>query len=122
MRIGQTLIRPLVLRGEYCAFDLMQMMYDAFKDEQFTFWKDFYDYSHNGFVRISPTAMAFAKPCRDEEGDYWFIRAAVGPLPEVMAMLPGYLPRISWCRNNDGVVRMYKTDRLIKLAAKQLEK
>lgn len=122
MRIGQTLIRPLILRGDYSAFELMRLMYQAFNDEHLKFWDDFFDYSENGFVRISPTAMAFAKPCRDEEGDYWFIRAAVGPLPELMAMLPSYLPRIAWCRNNDGITRMYKTDRLAKLAIKQLEK
>ena len=122
MRIGQTIVRPLVMRGEHPAFRLMQLMYELFNDENAKFWNDFADYALNGYVRISPTAMAFAKPCRDEEGEYWFIRAAIGELPELLAMLPSYLPRICFCRNNSGELRMYKTDRLIKLATKQLEK
>ena len=122
MRIGQEVVRPLVLKGEHSAFRLMQLMYEAFNDEKLKFWDDLAYYCENGFVRISPTAMAFGNPCRDEDGNYWFIRAAVGSLPEVLMMLPWYLPRICWCRNNDGVLRMYRTDRLIKLAERQLKK
>lgn len=111
-----------MMRGEHSGFELMQKLYEEFKDTGMDFCQDFREYAYNGYIRMSPTAMALARPCRDEEGDYWFIRAAVGPLPEVMAMLPGYLPRIAWCRNNDGIIRMYKTDRLFRLAIKQLEK
>ena len=121
MRIADTIIRPIALSGEVPAFRVMQAMYEAFNDESLKFWDDFSDYCLTGYVRISPTAMAFAKPCRDDEGDYWFIRAAVGPLSEVLLMLPFFLPRIAWCRNNDGVIRMYKTERLAKLAARQLK-
>jgi len=112
----------LVLRGEKSAYEIMRLMYQAFNDEQFNFWDDFFDYAHNGFVYISPTAMCFAKACRDDEGDYLFVRAAVGPLCECLAQIPKYLPRIAFCRNNDGQVRMYKTERLVRLAVAQLEK
>ena len=119
MRIGNILIRPLMLRREQPAFFLMQQMYEEFKDPKLNFWDDFADYALNGFIRISPTAMALARPCNDKDGDYWFIRAAVGPLHEVLCMLPYYLPRISWCRENDGIIRMYSTNRLAELVRRQ---
>lgn len=124
MRIPDQLVYPVVLipPERQCAFEQMRRLYQSWGDQQLKFWNDFFDYSENGFVRISPTAMAFGKPCRDKEGDYWFIRAAVGPLFELLAMLPSYLPRIMWCRNNDGVLRIYKTERLFKIAVAQMNR
>jgi len=122
MRTDVKVVYPVMLRGEECAFERMRKLYQTFNDPRLRFWEDFFEYSENAFVRISPTAMAFAKPCRDEKGDYWFIRAAVGPLLELLAMLPGYLPRIAWVRNNEEVIRMYRTERLFKLAVAQMKR
>ena len=119
MRTQVNIVHPLILRGESSAFERMERMYAEYNDPALNFWKDLLDYAENGFVRISPTSMALAKPCRDERGEYWFIRAAVGNLDELVSILPGFLPRIMWCRRNDGVIREYKTETLLrKVAAK----
>jgi hypothetical protein len=103
---------------------MMQAMFVAMDtpERPMNFEDTLIDYMRNGWVRTSPTAMALAKPCRDKEGNYWFIYAAVGPLAELMSMLPSYLPRIAWARDNDGVVRKYRTERLLKIAVAQLKK
>ena len=112
MRIKDRVI-PWIIQKDQPAFVRMQRLYAA--HPRLSFAQDFADYAMRGYVRISPTAMAFARPCHDEEGDYWFIRSAIGPLAEVMGMLPYHLPRIAWCRNDDGVIRIWKTDRLKQL-------
>lgn len=122
MRIPDQLIYPLILTPEDkpCAFEQMRRLYQTFKDPKLKFWVDFFDYSENGYVWITPTAMAFAKVCRDGQGDYWFVRAAVGPLLELLMLMPTFLPRVVWCRDNDGVLRIWKTERLYKIAAAQM--
>lgn len=117
MRIGQTIIRPLVLEGKMTAWDIMQALYQQFP--ALSFEDDLIEYARKGFVRISPTSMAFAKIARDEHGEYWFIRAAVGNLIELLCMLPAYLPRIAWCRNADNEIRMYRTEQLIRIATRK---
>jgi hypothetical protein len=122
MRIPDRVIYGVDLRnGNMSAFEAMRRLYASFNDAKVNFWQDFFDYAENGFVKISPTAMAFAKPCRDEKGEYWFIRAAVGPLPEVLNMLPSFLPRIIWCRNNEPILREYKTERLFRIAVARMK-
>jgi hypothetical protein len=112
------------------AFEQMRRLYDSFNQaierqggqaKKLSFWGDFFDYAENGYVHISPTAMAFAKPCRDEKGEYWFIRAGVGPLPELLAILPSYLPRIMFCRNNEETLREYRTERLLRIAVARMK-
>lgn len=124
MRIPDQMIFPVIMLPpeEVCAFEQMRRLYQSFNDPKVKFWEDFFHYSEHGYVRISPTAMAFAKPCRDKDGEYWFIRAAVGPILELLAMLPSYLPRIMWCRNNEPTLRIYKTERLFKIAVAQMKK
>ena len=122
MRIGQELIRPVMLQGGTCAFDVMQLMYKAFNDPRMDFASDLLDYARHGFVRISVSSMALAKVCRDGQGNYWFIRSAVGNLLELINMLPFFLPRIAWCRNNEKVLRMYDTRMLFKIVKRQVER
>ena len=118
MRTSQVFVRSLILRTGKSAFELMREAYGKWNrpNWEMIFEDDLIDYALNGFVRISPTAMFMAKICRDEKGDYWFVRCAVGSLLELLASAPVYLPRIKWCRRNDGVMREYRTDRLYKLA------
>ena len=112
------------MRGDISAYDMMQAMYLGMNttERPMNFEDDLIEYMRNGYVLTSPTAMALFRPCRDEEGSYWFVQAAIGGLGELLAMMPAYLPQIAWARDNDGVVRKYRTERLLKIAVAQLKK
>ena len=85
------------------------------------FIDDLDDYLLNGVVIARPDIFGMAKitdlaPEGAKEKDLaWFIRMAVGDLPRLLEALPCYLPKISFCRRNDGRVRVYRLERLLKL-------
>jgi hypothetical protein len=98
------------------------------------FWKDYLDYTVTGFVCSRPTCFWMAKiidlrPLNadgepiGEKPDYaWFVRAAVGDLREMLfETLPGYLPKISFCRVKGEIGdvtperRVYSMERFLKL-------
>lgn len=100
------------------------------------FIDDLDDYMLNGIVISTPYLFAMAKVIdvggqsntsgglggpslalgmTDKREPAWFVRMAVGNLKILLANLPCYLPRICFCRRNDGRLRVYDTARLIKL-------
>ena len=98
-RIGQTLIRPLLMRREQTPFDLARLFYQQYSD--LDFGDDLIEYFREGWVRSSPTAFAMARPIEHEGRRGWFIRIAVGNMLELLEMLPCPLEFIAFCRNND---------------------
>jgi hypothetical protein len=51
----------------------------------------------------------------------WFVRMAVGELGELLEMLPVPLPKICFCRRNDGRMRMYSLERLKRKARRVIK-
>ena len=135
MRMATDLIRPLLFKP--CAFDRARAFYAQFANhpdpkKRLCFEDDLLEYMRRGWVKCSPTAIAFARVINiaPEETKLvepaWFIRFALGPLDEVLGMLPFYLPRIVWCRNNEGpgfgTLKNYSTERLFKLTRARIKK
>jgi hypothetical protein len=129
-RVGQLLIRPLVLRKEQSAFDLAQLFYAQFST--LSFEDDLIDYMRTGFVVTRPHLFAMVKmidlpekenaqrPTPNAQrptGKAWFVRCIVGNLLEAISCLPCMLPRIAFCRENqtDKMV-VCDTERLIRVA------
>ena len=105
---------------------LVAKLFYAMFNSQISFEDDLNDYLINHVVVSRPTCFGMAR-LHDlaEEGEppdlAWFIRIAVGNLPELLNALPAYLPKICWCRNKPGKpfdekLRVYKLDRLRDLA------
>ena len=113
MQTGQKLIRPLL--PKMCAYDCALAFYSNFSDLNFA--DDLCDYLRTGFVWSRPTMFAMAKIIRLDSGEFaWFVRIAVGNFKEILSVLPAYLPKICWVRNNKRNLRVYSTDRLYKWA------
>jgi hypothetical protein len=87
------------------------------------FWRDCYDYFRNGFVCIRPNLFAMVKVVQFEGERIWHIQIAVGDLMELLAVLPFYLPKICFCRNNNvDQMRVVRTEYLAKVAMQQYNK
>jgi hypothetical protein len=90
------------------------------------FLEDLDDYLMHHCVVSRPTCFAMARLINlakdgEPEEPAWFIRFAYGNLLELLSVLPAYLPKICWCRNEpgkafDNKMRIYSLDRLVKLA------
>ena len=114
-RVGQLMIRPLVMRGEHSAFDLARLFYAQYANLNFE--DDIIDYMRNGFVTVRPHIFGMFKAIIHEGRRGWFVRIAVGDLMELVACLPTPLAFIAFCRNNNSQ-KMVVVDsaRLIELA------
>ncbi len=114
------MIRPLVLRGQHSAFDLTQLFYKQYSDLDFE--ADLVDYMRNGFVVARPHLFAMFKAIEHEGERVWFVRILVGNLLEALSCMPCILPKICFCRNNQGdKMVVVDTQRLIEVAKRTVE-
>lgn len=114
-RTGQMLIRPLLFHVEHPAFDLAKLFYAQYPD--LSFEDDLLDYMRTGFVVVRPHLFAMAKVIDYKGERMWFARIAIGNLVELLQVLPFYLPKICFCRNNRADhMRICSTKRLAQLA------
>ena len=76
--------------------------------------EDIGHYMVYGLVLSIPSCFALLKEieCPKTGQPAWFIRMAVGRIDELLSHLPYQLPRICFCRRNDGVLRSYRLERL----------
>jgi hypothetical protein len=77
------------------------------------FIDDLDDYHLKGVVISTPWMFAMAKVIDLGGEPAWFVRMAVGRLETLVSNLPIYLPKICFCRRNDGRLRVYHTSKLI---------
>lgn len=119
MKTNETMIRPF--ETKVSPFDLAQQFYA--EHAELNFWDDLVDHFRNGVVVSQPDCFAMCKiielsddPQKSEPA--WFIRMVVGPLPILLRKLPFALPKICFCRNNDGRVRVYDLHRIARLASR----
>lgn len=114
------MIRPLVLRGEHSAFDLARLFYAQYSN--LSFESDLIDYMRNGFVTVRPHLFGMFKAIMHEGERIWFVRIAVGDLMELLSCLPCILPKLAYCRNNQGErMVVVSTERLIEVAKQMSE-
>jgi hypothetical protein len=119
-RVGQLMIRPLVMRGEHSAFDLARLFYAQYSNLNFE--SDLVDYMRNGFVTVRPHIFGMFKAIHHEGERIWFIRIAVGNLLELLGALPFMLPKFAFCRNNNGdKMVVVDAERMIQVAKQALE-
>src|SRR5215813_11470146 len=84
--------------------------------------EDIAHYLAYGLVLSIPTCFVMLKAIIDPKTKQpaWFIRMAVGRLDELFYHLPYYLPRMCFCRRNDGRLRSYSTERMMQLTGGKL--
>ena len=84
--------------------------------------EDIAQYLNDGFVLSFPTCFALVKVIEEPKTKEpaWFIRMAVGHLDELLYHLPFYLPKICFCRRNDGRLRSYSLERMMQLTGGKL--
>jgi hypothetical protein len=84
--------------------------------------EDIAHYLGYGLVLSIPTCFALVKPIEDPKTKEpaWFVRMAVGQLDELVYHLPFYLPKICFCRRNDGRLRTYSMERFMQLTGGKL--
>lgn len=119
-RLGQLLIRPLLLRKEQSAYDLARLYYAQYTELDFD--KDMEDYKRNGFVVVRPDLFVLFKPIKYKTENAWFVRCLIGNLVEAILAMPCLLPKLVFCRNNqpDKMVAC-DTMRLIEVAKLRVE-
>lgn len=85
------------------------------------FIADLTDHLFTGIVICRPDLFGMAKIIELPGGERaWFVRMAVGPLTRLLDCLPCRLPKICFCRRNDGRVREYSLERL-RVLAREME-
>jgi hypothetical protein len=84
--------------------------------------EDIAHYMVYGCVLSFPTCFALLKAIEDPKTKEpaWFLRMAVGRLDEMIYHMPFYLPRICFCRRNDGRLRSYSMERYTQLVGGKL--
>lgn len=114
-RIGQMMIRPLLVQQEKSAYDLARLFYAQYNNLDFE--SDLKDYMRHGYVITRPHLFCMVKPIIHEGERIWYIRIVIGDLLEAISCLPCMLPKLAYCRNNiaDKMV-VVDTERLIELA------
>jgi hypothetical protein len=119
-RVGQLMIRPLVMRGEHSAFDLARLFYAQYSNLNFE--ADHIYYHRNGYVISYPHMFGMFQPIHHEGERIWFIQIAVGNLLELLSALPFMLPKFAFCRNNraDEMV-VVDAERMIEVAKQTAE-
>jgi hypothetical protein len=119
-RVGQLMIRPLVMRGEHSAFDLARLFYAQYSNLNFE--ADHIYYHRNGYVISYPRMFGMFQPIHHEGERIWYIRIAVGNLLELLGALPFMLPKFAFCRNNHGdKMVVVDAERLIEVAKQGAE-
>jgi hypothetical protein len=98
-RVGQLLIRPLMMREGQSAYDLARLFYAQYSDLDFD--ADFEDYLRNGYIAVRPNLFAMVRPIEHEGRRGWFCRIAIGNLGELITTWPCRLDFIAFCRNNN---------------------
>lgn len=112
----QTTINPI--KRKRTAIQVAILAYEKWKGEV-SFIDDLKDYLATGVVISMPSCFGMAKIIELPSGEpAWFVRMAAGDLPELLGRLPGYLPKICFCRRNDGRLRIYSLERIAQLAAR----
>ena len=108
-------IRSIAFR-KLTAFRVAELCYEKWMGEV-SFANDVGDYLYDGVVISRPDLFGMAKvidlaPEGQKPEPAWFVRMAVGNLNELLAALPLPLPKICFCRRNDGRVRVYSLQKL----------
>jgi hypothetical protein len=111
-RVGNMMIRPLVVRGEHSAYDLARAFYLQYPELNFE--KDLKDYMRNGYVCVRPHLFGMVKAIEYEGRRGWFIRLAIGNLLELITTLPCQLDFIAFCRDNDDNMRVIKFEEFLR--------
>jgi hypothetical protein len=111
-KVGNTLIRPLKLRGEHSAYDQARAFYLQFPD--LNFQRDLVDYMRNGFVIVRPNLFGMFRPIEYDGRRGWFIRISIGSLLELVTCFPCKLDFIAFCRNNDDNMRVIQFDEFLR--------
>ena len=125
---NQTTIN-MVNHGPLTAIEIAARCYRNWMG-QVSFEHDLANYMARGYVVTRPSCFAMAHivtlepdqktPPRWTAGEpAWFVRMAVGNPVELFSCVPYYLPWIAFCRRNDGRVRVYKLERLIRKVKEQ---
>jgi len=91
---------------------------------------DLAEYLRTGIVIARPDIFVMAKIIdiapegSPEREPAWFFRIVVGDIREVRRALPGYLPKVCFCRRNDARLRVYSLSRITRLImpAEELQK
>jgi hypothetical protein len=119
------LIRPVTWEGKR-PIDIAQEHYR--KKSAIQFELELADYLRNGVVVANPEIFGMAKvidlaPSLADPPEFvWFVRYACGPLAQLLAHLPYELPKIAFCRHQDGKLRSYSLRRMLALAEVQRER
>jgi hypothetical protein len=100
------------------AIELAHVCYKKWKGMA-SFQDDLTHYLLHGIVISQPNCFVMVKVIDlAEEGEEckpaWFVRIAVGDLRELIALTPGFLPAICFCRRGDGRLRVFPLARFIK--------
>lgn len=87
-----------------------------------SFEEDVAFYLDSGVVISMPTCFGLARVIKapDTNEPAWFIRMAAGRLDELLYRLPFALPKICFCRRNDGRLRTYSLERMMQLTGGKL--
>jgi hypothetical protein len=116
-RIGQMMIRPLLVRQDKSAYDLARLFYAQYSD--LNFQDDLVEYMRHGYVVVRPNLFAMVRPIFHEGERIWYIRLIVGNLAEAISCMPCWLPKVAYCRNNQGdKMVVVDTKRAIELSLK----
>lgn len=115
-RLGQMAIRPLMLGGQHCAFDLAALFYAQYAD--LNLLNDLSDYLRNGYVISQPKLFGLFKPIDHEGKRGWFIRIAIGDLGDLVRYFPCPLEFVAFVRNNDDNLRVIEWDAFLKTVGK----
>jgi hypothetical protein len=116
-------IKPIGRKpGQLFAIDIAELSYLKWMGDV-SFIDDLSHYLLNGVVIVRPDLFGMAKvidlaPEGQAPEPAWFVRMAVGDLRELVAALPLYLPKICFCRRNDGRLRRYSLERFAKAVGK----
>jgi len=109
-------------RDRRLAIDIAELCYARWMGSV-SFADDLSHYLLNGMVLSRPDIFAMVTvidlaPEGAPPEPAWFVRMAVGDLRELISVLPGYLPKICFCRRGDGRMRTYSLDRFTKVIGK----
>jgi hypothetical protein len=104
------------------AIELAHACYKKWKGMA-SFQEDLTHYLLYGVVISHPTLFGMAKVIDLAEPGAarepaWFVRFACGDLVDLLSSLPCHLPKICFCRNNKGAIRVYNLDKLFRLAVR----
>jgi hypothetical protein len=120
MITNERILRHIPLRKP-TALDIAERCYEQWMGEV-SFTQDLANYLIDGVVISRPDLFGMARivniaPEGSKPEPVWFVRMAVGNLVELLDALPYRLPKICFCRRNDGRMRVYSFETLRRKAA-----